>query len=88
MIGLMGDAKNTGSLIANMREQPAEKGEPHNPDMGLVHAAEQILEAVKANDADTLKGALKSFVRMCTMQMEQENKDKGGYAEEIYSKQS
>jgi len=84
----MGDAKNNGSLIANMREMPAEKGNPHNPDMGLVHAAERMLEAIKANDKDTLASVMKSFIRMASMQMEQEDKEKGGYSEELHSKQS
>lgn len=85
----MGDAKNKGIMIANMPsgEAPAEKGQPHNPNMGLISAAEKILEAVKANDKDTLASAMKSFIRMCYMQMEQEEKMEGGYAEEISERQ-
>jgi len=87
-IGMMGDDKNRGSLIANMREMPAEKGNPHNPDMGLLHAAERMLEAINANDKDTLVSVLKSFIRMVSMQVEQDEKKEGGYSEELYSKQS
>ena len=73
MIGMMGDDKNKGSLIVNMNSQPAEEGQPHNPNMGLVHAANKIISAIQSNDADSLTHSLKSFVNMCIMQSKQNN---------------
>lgn len=71
MIGMAGDDKNKGSLIVNMNKQPAEEGQPHNPNAGLVHAAKNIISAIQSNDSDTLAHNLKSFVNMCTMQAKQ-----------------
>lgn len=74
MIGLMGDAKNNGQLIANMGEKrPAELGDVRNPRMGLSYAAEEILEAVESKDKETLSHALNSFFKMAYNIMKMEN---------------
>lgn len=71
MIGMAGDDKNKGSLIVNMDSTPAEKGQPHNPNAGLLSAAKQILSAIQSNDSDTLTHGLKSFINLCNMQDKQ-----------------
>lgn len=83
MIGMSGDDKNKGSLIVNMKKQPAEEGQPHNPNSGLVHAAQKIISAIQSNDSDTLAHVLKSFVNLCSMQAEKE-----GFEDELKKGQS
>lgn len=66
MIGLQGDAKNTGSLIVNSNnEAPAHAGATHNPRLGLTYASDAILKAFDSRDRDGLTMALESFIKMC-----------------------
>ena len=83
MIGMAGDEKNKGSLIINMKSYPAEKGQPNNPDMGLLSAAKQIMSAIQANDPDTFSSSLKSFINMCNMKEKQ-----SGFESELKEGQS
>jgi len=76
MIGLMGDAKNTGQLIVNSSEAPAEMGEPHNSDMGLLSATDEIMSAFDKRDREALKMALQSFVKMTLYKSEKKEEQK------------
>ncbi len=75
MIGLQGDAKNTGSLIVNSNSAPAQEGATHNPRLGLSYAAEAILKAIDSRDKDSLTSALESFVKMAYDLSEMEEKN-------------
>lgn len=68
MLGMAGDGKNNGSLIINIDRQPEELGAVHNPDMGLVSNGREIMQAIKANDADSFTRHLKSFINICIME--------------------
>jgi len=46
-------------------EMEEESEEEEDEEMGLDVAAEEILDAVATGDKDSLKTALKSFVRQC-----------------------
>lgn len=73
MIGLAGDVKNRGSLVANFgKKSPVDAGLPRNPDSGLVSAAQLILEAVQSGRPEDLSDALKTFVKMCNRHQEME----------------
>lgn len=64
MIGLAGDAKNTGSLIVNGGQAPAQMGQVHNPRAGLMNAAQQIMQSLDETDRDSFMQALEAFVNM------------------------
>lgn len=76
MFGLAGDAKNTGSLIVNNGQAPAQMGDVHNPRSGLLNATQQIMQSIDEGNRDALLMALEAFVKMTMNLAEMErNKD-------------
>lgn len=74
MIGLAGDAKNTGSLIVNNGVAPAQMGDVHNPRAGLLNAGKQIMQSLDEANLDALVMALEAFIKMTKDIAEMENR--------------
>lgn len=78
MMGLAGDAKNTGSLIVNSDEKaPAQMEQANDPRAGLRNAAQQIMQSLDEANRDSFMSALEAFVNMTVSlkMMERQNQD-------------
>lgn len=73
MLGMAGDGKNTGSLIINIDHKPEGEEKKNNSDTGLVSSGREIMQAIRANDADSFTRHLKSFINVCIMESKRGN---------------
>lgn len=86
MIGLQGDAKNPGQLVANMDKAPATEGMPRNPRQGLIYATKAMFEAVERKDMEMFSNALESYISMYLDLKEMDKDDEkvgNGYSHEV-----